>query len=79
MTMTINLKCYSALLLTVSISLVGCQSIEIVPPKTTPQDRPIMTTKADISDSDGDGVTDKNDRCPNIGGITYSDGCPKGY
>ncbi|WLP95198.1 OmpA family protein [Psychrobacter sp. M13] len=76
--MTIKIKCYSALLLTASTSLVGCQSIEIVAPQTTPQDRPIMIMKADIPDSDGDGVFDDIDECPqtptNV--VTDERGCP---
>ena len=76
--MTIKIKCYSALLLTASTSLVGCQSIEIVAPKTTPQDRPIMTMKADIPDSDGDGVFDDIDECPGTPTNVVVDerGCP---
>ncbi len=76
--MTIKIKCYSALLLTASTSLVGCQSIEIVAPQTTPQDRPIMIMKADIPDSDGDGVFDDIDECPQTLLYTVIDakGCP---
>ena len=76
--MTIKIKCYSALLLTASISLTGCQTTEIVPPQTTPQDERIILMKADIPDSDGDGVLDDIDECPqtptNI--VTDERGCP---
>ena len=51
------------LLLAASITLAGCQTIEIVSPKTTPQYENIMTMQAEI-DSDGDGVLDEIDECP---------------
>lgn len=73
-----TMKIYSAFLLTAYISLTGCQSVEIIPPKTTPQDRPIMLMKADIPDSDGDGVFDDIDECPKTPLHTVVDakGCP---
>ena len=76
--MTIKLRSSSALLLTASISLVGCQTTEIVPPQTTPQDRPIMLMKADIPDSDSDGVLDDIDECPGTPTNVVVDerGCP---
>ena len=52
------------LLLAVSIRLAGCQTTEIVPIKTTPQYENIRTMQADIPDSDGDGVLDDIDECP---------------
>lgn len=58
------MKIYSALLLTASITLAGCQTTKIVPPKTTPQYENIRTMQADIPDSDGDGVLDDIDECP---------------
>ena len=57
-----SIKLYSALL-TASISLTACQTTEIVPPKTTPQYENIRTMQAEI-DSDGDGVLDDIDECP---------------
>ena len=51
------------LLLAASITLVGCQTTEIVPPKNTPQYENIRPIKAEI-DSDGDGVLDDIDECP---------------
>ena len=73
-----TMKIYSAFLLTAYISLTGCQSVEIIPPKTTPQDRPIMLMKADIPDSDGDGVFDDIDECPGTPTNVVVDerGCP---
>ncbi|MDE4455163.1 OmpA family protein [Psychrobacter sp. DAB_AL62B] len=71
-------KIYNVLLLTASISLVGCQTITIVPPKTTPQYENIRTMKADIPDSDGDGVLDDIDECPETPSNVVVDvkGCP---
>ena len=62
--MTINLKCYSALLLIAPISLVGCQTTTAVPSKELPQYEEIRTMQADVPDSDGDGVLDDIDECP---------------
>ncbi len=65
------------LLLAVSITLAGCQTTEIVPPKTTTKDEIIRTMQAEI-DSDGDGVSDKLDYCPNTPPNVMIDenGCP---
>ncbi|WP_201607456.1 OmpA family protein [Psychrobacter okhotskensis] len=65
------------LLLAVSITLAGCQTTAVVPPKTLPQYENIVTLKADI-DSDGDGVSDKLDYCPNTPSNVMIDenGCP---
>ena len=52
------------LLLAAFIMLAGCQTTEIVPIKTTPQYENIRTMQADIPDSDGDGVLDDIDECP---------------
>lgn len=74
-----NIKNHSTLLLlAASITLVGCQTAEIVLPKMTPQYENIRTMQADIPDSDGDGVLDDIDECPetpaNI--VVDSAGCP---
>ena len=61
--MTIKLKCYSALLLTASITLAGCQTTTTAPSKELPQHEIIRTMQAD-SDLDGDGVLDAIDECP---------------
>ncbi len=55
------------LLLAVSIGLAGCQTTEIAPSKTIPQYEDIRTmpTLTVSIDSDGDGVPDDLDRCPN--------------
>ncbi|WP_352287907.1 OmpA family protein [Psychrobacter sp. GW64-MNA-CIBAN-0177] len=75
--MTIKLKCYSALLLTASITLAGCQTTTTTPSKNTSQYEKIRTMQAD-SDLDGDGVLDAIDECPetppNI--VVDSAGCP---
>ena len=55
---------HTLLLLAASITLAGCQTTEIVPIKTTPQYENIRTMQADIPDSDGDGVLDDIDECP---------------
>lgn len=75
--MAIKLKYYSALLFTASISLAGCQTTEIVPPKTTPQDKIIRTMQAD-SDLDSDGVLDAIDECPAtpLNVVIDERGCP---
>ena len=52
------------LLLAASITLAGCQTTEILPPKTILQYENIRTMQADIPDSDGDGVLDDIDECP---------------
>lgn len=76
--MTIKIKCYSALLLTTSISLIGCQTTEIVPPKTIPYFANTAALTPDTLDSDGDGVSDKLDYCPNTPPNVMIDknGCP---
>lgn len=73
-----NIKLYSALLLTASIGLIGCQTTEIIPPKTTPQYENIITLIPDIPDSDGDGVLDDIDECPGTQYNVVIDerGCP---
>ncbi|WP_198330111.1 hypothetical protein [Psychrobacter cibarius] len=58
------MKRYRILLLTTFITLVGCQTTEIIPPKTIPQYENIRTMQVDIPDSDGDGVLDAIDECP---------------
>ncbi|MGP5134285.1 OmpA family protein [Psychrobacter cibarius] len=58
------MKRYRILLLTTFITLVGCQTTEIIPPKTIPQYENIRTMQVDIPDSDGDGVPDDIDQCP---------------
>ena len=75
--MTIKLKYYSALLLTASITLAGCQTTTTAPPKESSQYENIRTMQAD-GDLDGDGVLDAIDECPatpmNI--VTDERGCP---
>ena len=73
-----TIKTHSTLLLlAASITLAGCQTTEIVPPKTTPQYENIRTMQAEI-DSDGDGVLDDIDECPetppNV--VVDAKGCP---
>ena len=66
------------LLLAASITLAGCQTAEIVLPKMTPQYENIRTMQADIPDSDGDGVLDDIDECPETPPNVVVDvkGCP---
>ena len=52
------------LLLAVFITLAGCQTSEVASPKTIPHNENIRTMQADIPDSDGDGVLDDIDECP---------------
>lgn len=66
------------LLLAASITLAGCQTTKIVPPKTTPQYENIVTLIPDIPDSDSDGVLDDIDECPQTPANVVVDntGCP---
>ncbi len=75
--MTTKLNFHSAFLLAVSISLIGCQTTTTSPPKDALQHENIRTMKAEI-DSDGDGVSDKLDYCPNTPPNVMIDenGCP---
>lgn len=73
-----TIKSYrNLLLLATSITLAGCQTTTTTPPTESPQYENIVTLKADI-DSDGDGVSDKLDYCPNTPPNVMIDenGCP---
>jgi len=72
------MKRYRILLLTTFITLAGCQTADIAPPKTIPQYESIRTMQADIPDSDGDGVLDDIDECPGTPFNVVIDerGCP---
>lgn len=61
-----------------SIALAGCQTITTAPSKDLPQDENIRTMQADIPDSDGDGVFDDIDECPETRPNVVVDvkGCP---
>ena len=56
-------NCSTLLLLAVSITLTGCQTITTAPSKELPQHENTRTMQAAI-DSDGDGVLDDIDECP---------------
>ena len=56
-------NCSTLLLLATSIALAGCQTITTTPSKELPQHENIRTMQAAI-DSDGDGVLDDIDECP---------------
>lgn len=73
-----NLKCYCALLLSASVSLSGCQAIEIIPPKKVPHSEKIVAATSIIEDSDGDGVLDNMDACLGtpINMVVDARGCP---
>lgn len=75
--MTTKLKFYSIFLLAASITLTGCQTITTASSKDVPQYENIRTMQAEI-DSDGDGVLDKLDQCPNTPENVMVDdrGCP---
>ena len=51
------------MLLAISIALAGCQTTTTVPSKVIPQYENVRTIQAEI-DSDGDGVLDAIDECP---------------
>lgn len=56
-------NCSTLLLLVTSIALAGCQTTVTAPSKELPQHENIRTMQAAI-DSDGDGVLDAIDECP---------------
>jgi len=56
-------NCSTLLLLVTSIALAGCQTTVTAPSKELPQNENIRTMQAAI-DSDGDGVLDDIDECP---------------
>lgn len=68
---------YSVLLLIASIALAGCQTTVTALSKELPQHENIRTMQVEI-DSDGDGVSDKLDYCPNTPPNVMIDenGCP---
>ena len=81
------MKIYSILLLVASISLMGCQTTEMVPSKidTIKKDSQAIeitsiTTANEIGekDTDGDGVSDRLDACPGtpINILVDARGCP---
>lgn len=73
------MKLYSALLLTAAITLAGCQTTEIVPPKSIAEVNYVDIPTLLISlDSDGDGVPDDLDQCPGTPENVVIDGrgCP---
>ena len=71
------MRLYSVLLLIASIALAGCQTTTAAPSKKLPKDENIRTMQAEI-DSDGDGVLDKLDYCPNtpVNIMIDENGCP---
>ena len=75
--MTTKLNFHSAFLLTVSISLIGCQTTTIAPSKDVAQHEIIRTMQAEI-DLDSDGIPDDLDQCPatpyNV--VVDERGCP---
>lgn len=57
-------NCRTLLLLVTSIALAACQTTTTAPSKELPQRENIRTMEEDIPDSDGDGVLDAIDECP---------------
>ena len=70
-------NCSTLLLLATSIALAGCQTTSTAPSKELPQHENIRTMQAAI-DSDGDGVLDDIDECPDTSPNVVVDakGCP---
>ena len=70
-------NCSTLLLLVTSIALAGCQTTVTAPSKELPQHENIRTMQAEI-DSDGDGVLDDIDECPETPSNVVVDakGCP---
>ena len=70
-------NCSTLLLLATSIALAGCQTTTTAPSKYIPQHENIRTMQAK-TDSDGDGVLDAIDECPetppNV--VVDAKGCP---
>src|SRR5690606_30192439 len=70
-------NCSTLLLLATSIALAGCQTTTTAPSKELPQNENIRTMQAEI-DSDGDGMLDAIDECPetppNV--VVDAKGCP---
>ena len=70
-------NCSTLLLLATSIVLAGCQTTTTAPSKELPQNENIRTMQAAI-DSDGDGVLDDIDECPDTppNVVVDAKGCP---
>ena len=70
-------NCSTLLLLATSIALAGCQTTSTAPSKELPQHENTRTMQAAI-DSDGDGVLDDIDECPDTSPNVVVDakGCP---
>ncbi|MGP5439730.1 OmpA family protein [Psychrobacter faecalis] len=70
-------NCSTLLLLATSIALAGCQTTTTAPSKELPQNENIRTMQAAI-DSDGDGVLDDIDECPDTppNVVVDAKGCP---
>ena len=70
-------KPYNALLFAAALTLAGCQTVITAPSQDKNQFENIKTMQADVLDSDGDGVLDNIDECPETTSHTVVDakGC----
>ena len=71
-------KPYNAFLFAAALTLAGCQTVTTAPSQDIPQYENIRTMQAVTPDSDGDGMLDDRDECPEtpLNVVVDVKGCP---